>query len=84
MLLKGNKLRQQGRHTTISLKDLRQDPINGPAYFKLMEQNADVKRVFGESDPAVKVAISFISQPDVVGQPTITAYKNMLVKMLEL
>ena len=38
MLLKGNKLRQQGRKTAVSLRDLKQDPINDQAYFRLVEQ----------------------------------------------
>lgn len=58
--------------------------MNTPAYFKLMEANNEVKKVFNESDSAIRVAINFISQPDVVSMPTITAYKKMLSKMLEL
>lgn len=58
--------------------------MNTPAYFKLIEANNEVKKVFNESDTAIRVAINFISQPGVISMPTITAYKNMLCKMLEL
>lgn len=34
-LLKGNTLRKQGRHSTVLIKDLRQDPMNTSQFFKL-------------------------------------------------
>ena len=48
-----------------------------------MEQDNEVKQVFRESDPGVKIAINFLSKPEVVVQSTISAFKNILVKMLE-
>ena len=53
------------------------------SYFRLMEQDNEVKQVFRESDPGVKIAINFLSKPEVVVQSTISAFKNILVKMLE-
>ena len=57
--------------------------MNANSYFKLVEENNDIKKIFRQMDAPVKSAINFISQPDLLKQPTITAYKQMLVKMLE-
>ena len=60
-LLRDNKLRQTTRHTTVSIKDLRNDPIKGDSYFKLLEQNNEVRKLYKTLDPAVKIAINFLS-----------------------
>ena len=65
-LLKGNNLRKPGRQTTVSLKDLRQDPVNTNAYFKLREQNSDMLKVFYEMDRPIRVAVSFMSQQQII------------------
>ena len=46
---------------TVSLKDLRKDPINAPEYFRLKEQVNDNVQVFMELDKPVKTAISFMA-----------------------
>lgn len=82
-LLRGNKLRQNHRHTTVSLKDLRKDPINASEYFRLKEQINDNVQVFMELDKPVKIAINFMAQSDILIAPSISMYKHVLVKMLE-
>ena len=67
----------------MSLKDLRQDPVNTNAYFKLREQNSDMLKVFYEMDRPIRVAVSFMSQQQIINKPSISAHKNMIVKALE-
>ena len=42
-----------------------------------------MRKLYKTLDPAVKIAINFLSQRDIIGQASILSYKNMLVKMLE-
>ena len=65
------------------IKDLRQDPTSSAGYFKLMEENDELKKLFRQMDTTIKSAINFLSQAEMLVQPTIIAYRQMLVKMLE-
>ena len=83
-LLKGNKLRGPGRHSTVSLKDLRQNPVSSSSYFKLKEHSQNLKKLFTQLDFSIQIAINFLSQPEIIDQPSLLGYRQMIVRMLQL
>ena len=67
----------------MSIKGLRQDPVTASAYFKLMEENNDLRVAHRKLDNAVKSVISFLSKPDILNKPTIVPIKKMLCNLIE-
>ena len=48
-----------------------------------MEASQDVKRLYELLDRPVKVVISFLTQPEIIIQPSILPYRVMLARMLQ-
>jgi len=50
----------------------------------MKESSDDVRKIYKVLDNPVKVVINFLSQPDIISQPSILPYKMMLARMLHV
>ena len=50
----------------------------------MKESCDDVKKLFRQLDEPVKVAVNFLSQPDILAQPSILPYRVMLARVLQV
>ena len=42
-----------------------------------------MQKVFKEMDRPIRIALNYVSQPQILTQPSLVAYRNMIIKGLE-